>query len=285
MMRKTMAGLLALLLAFMLGSAALAEETKENPVMISVMETAGGMPLEYDSAAAEEHAYLYYQVFAMDGESLLTADGDLVSVLGSWDADNEAWIMAEDNLWFELTPVPETDSFIAVYDSSMDADEMAAAANWLLSKGVLHGTEMRYESGRWTAEVDRGCYLLQGPDCLQLLNVAADVTVELPCAQTETETDTLAAESTAEETEEDMTDVEADSPAVTEETVDEATEEAETGTEAGAEAAGDITAVQEESEAQENNSAMSEILCMIVAIAVTAMGALLISRHRLNSKV
>ncbi len=293
-MKKILAVLLTVLLTLMLAGTALAEEAEAGTLRITVTEFTGdGMPAEYDSAA-EDHVYLYYPVFDSDGEGWTTQEVSLISTLGSWDSVTETWTKAEGNLWFDLTPVPETDAFTVICDNVVDTEEMTAAAEWLLSSGILHGTEMHFENNSWTAEGSRGCYLLQGPNYLQLLDVTADVNVnvERPAAATETgmaeETVETATEAESDaETAQQMIEEEAEAAVPPEETVEEISAEPTAAPESVEEAPEETAAVAEESEPQNpiNGRAMSEILCMIIAVVVTAAGALLVSRHRMNSRV
>ena len=110
-----------------------------------------------------------------DGKVSYVATATVAGKLGSWVAATGTpgetgyvaahWQKATGNLWFDLTPIAGSDpaTFNVTWDETVDATaaNVQAAAQWLFNNEVYEDSgELSFASGKWTATVEEGYYLV-----------------------------------------------------------------------------------------------------------------------------
>jgi len=108
-----------------------------------------------------------------------TATAAVAAKLGSVDSSG-TWNTNSANKWFDLTPIAGSDDFNVSWRDGVatTAANLQEAAKWLVSVGAYEksGT-MTASDGKWTADVEKGYYVLSSDTGDNVIAATTDITV------------------------------------------------------------------------------------------------------------
>ena len=92
------------------------------------------------------------------------------------------WEKATGNTWFDLTPIAGSTNYSVTWAGSATptADEVQAAAAWLIEKGAYEAgpTALSFADGKWTSgTIDAGYYLVEGATGKNLVAATSDINI------------------------------------------------------------------------------------------------------------
>ena len=201
--KKIFALLIAMVMVLGMGTMAFATEAVETPETVTITVNRDS---SYAGEATEAgRAYTWYKIFSAtytssissnasgyesDGSATFDAGGTkgiaytataaVAAKLGTIAADG-SWTTNTGNKWFDLTPIAGSDDFTVAWRSTTtaDVDALQEAAAWLVENKAYEATDSMDFNGSsaWTADVDKGYYVIKGDVGDNLIAATTDITV------------------------------------------------------------------------------------------------------------
>ena len=138
-------------------------------------------------------AYTWYKIFSAtyassvstnasgygtDGTANVNA-GEATGVSYLANATVAAVLAGEGNLWFDLQDIAGSTDKVVTWKAGVEANatNLQAAAAWLVANNAYEATgNMTFADGKWTAEVDKGYYVIKGDVGDKLIAATTDIT-------------------------------------------------------------------------------------------------------------
>ena len=150
----------------------------------------------YDSSASGDRVYTWYQAFRVTYETSSSTGGGVENgVPGDvtatpekgysyyLDAANDAAIIAkygDSNPYFKLTASADGSQYIVEWKDGVatTAANLQAAANWIIENEAYVATgTLTADGAKWTADVQKGYYVIKGSEGANLVAVTTDVNI------------------------------------------------------------------------------------------------------------
>jgi len=138
---------------------------------------------DFKSSNASGHTNGVANVASGTGTVAYYATEKVAKALGAVTTDasgTTTWSTKEGNEWFDLIPIAGSDLFTVTWRDgvAVTAENMQKAAKWLIANNAYESKgSMTFADGKWTAEVEKGYYVLSSDTGDNVIAATTDITV------------------------------------------------------------------------------------------------------------